>query len=36
MSNLVLAPASLKQEQILNSTATITLAGGAAKQNLVA
>ena len=30
MSGLLLAPASLKQEQILNSTATITLAGGAA------
>jgi hypothetical protein len=30
MSNVILAPASKKQEQILNSDATITLAGGAA------
>lgn len=30
--SLVLSPASKKQEQILNSDATITLAGGAAKQ----
>jgi len=30
MSNLLLSPASKKQEQILNSDATITLAGGAA------
>ncbi len=32
----ILAPASPKQELFLNSNATITLAGGAAKQNLVA
>jgi len=32
MSNVIhLAPASLKQEKFLNSTATITLCGGAAK-----
>ena len=33
---ITLAPASLKQEKFLNSSATITLCGGAAKQNLVA
>ena len=30
MSNILLAPASKKQEIFLNSDATITLAGGAA------
>lgn len=30
--NLVISPASKKQEDFLNSTATITLGGGSAKQ----
>jgi hypothetical protein len=33
---IVIGPASKKQEMFLNSDATITLAGGAAKQKLVA
>jgi hypothetical protein len=32
----IIGPASKKQEMFLNSDADITLAGGAAKQNLVA
>lgn len=33
MSTKIYAPASKKQELFLNSNTTITIAGGAAKQN---
>lgn len=33
MASRIYAPASKKQELFLNSKATITIAGGAAKQN---